>query len=187
MDGLDFFGDGEDVDGAFFVVVGVLVDADDDAISRFAFFGEAVAGFGDLSAEVSFVDASDGAAFVDGGGGGVLWFPGAASHVVDLLDVVECFGFHFVGEFFDEVGTAEWVYGAGDSGFVCEDLLCAECDGDGLFGWEAEGFVHGVGVEGLASAEDACHCLVGDADDVVEWLLFCERAACGLDMGFHEP
>jgi len=147
LDGLDFFGDGEDVDGAFFVVVGVLVDADDDSVAGFAFLAEAVAGFGDLSAEVAFVDASDAAAFIDGAGGGVLRFPGASAHVVDLLDVVEGFGFHFVGEFFDEVGAAEGVDGAGDAGFVREDLLCAEGDGDGLFGWEAEGFVHGVGVE----------------------------------------
>jgi len=174
LDGLDFFGDGEDVDGAFFVVVGVLVDADDDSVACFAFFGEAVACFGDLAAEVALVDASDAAAFVDGGGGGVFRFPGAAAHVVDLLDVVEGFGFHFVGEFFDEVRTAERVNGAGDAGFVGEDLLGAEGDGDGLFGWEAEGFVHGVGVERLASAEDAGHGLVGDADDVVEGLLFGE-------------
>jgi len=39
----------------------------------------------------------------------------------------------------------------------------------------------------LAAAEDTGHGLVGDADDVVEGLLFCEGAAGGLDMGFHEP
>lgn len=147
LDGFDFFGDGEDVDGAVFVVVGVLVDADDDSVACFAFFGEAVAGLGDLSAEVALVDASDAATFVDGGCCGVFWFPGASAHVVDLLDVVEGLGFHFVGEGFDEVGAAEGVDGAGDAGFVRQDLLCAECDGDGLFCWEAEGFVHGVGVE----------------------------------------
>lgn len=147
LDGFDFFGDGEDVDGAFFVVVGVLVDADDDPVSGFAFFGEAVACFGDLAAEVALVDASDAAAFIDGGGGCVFWFPGASAHVVDLLDVVEGLGFHFVGEGFDEVRSSERVDGAGDTGFVGEDLLGAERDGDGLFGWEAEGFVHGVGVE----------------------------------------
>ena len=39
----------------------------------------------------------------------------------------------------------------------------------------------------MAAAEDSGHGLVGDADDVVEGLLFCEGAASGLDMGFHEP
>jgi len=147
LDGFDFFGDGEDVDGAFFVVVGVLVDADDDAVACFAFFGVAVAGFGDLAAEETLVDSCYGAALVDGACCCVFWFPGASAHVVDLLDVVEGFGFDFVGEGFDEVGAAEGVGGSGDAGFVGEDLLGAEGDGDGLFCWEAEGFVHGVCVE----------------------------------------
>ncbi len=38
LDGFDFFGDGEDVDLAVFVVVDIFVDADDDAVSGFAFF-----------------------------------------------------------------------------------------------------------------------------------------------------
>lgn len=39
----------------------------------------------------------------------------------------------------------------------------------------------------MASSQDSGHGLVGDADDVVEGLLFCEGAARGLDMGLHEP
>lgn len=145
--GFDFFGDGEDVDLAIFVGVNVFVDADDCAVACFAFFGEAVGGLGDLAPEVALVDALDAAAVVDGGVGGVLGLPWAAPHVVDLLDVGEGLGFDLVGEGFHEVGAAEGVDGAGDAGFVGEDLLGSQGDGDGLFSGEAEGFVHGVGVE----------------------------------------
>ena len=67
--GFDGVGDDEDVDGAFFVVVGVFVDADDNAVAGFAFFGVSVGGLGDLAAEVALVDAFDDAASVEGAGG----------------------------------------------------------------------------------------------------------------------
>lgn len=164
----------EDVDGAAFGVVDILVDADDDAVVVLAFLAEAVGGFGDLAAEVALVDAADDAAVVDGGGGGVLGLPWAAAHGVDLGDVGECLGLDGVGEGLHEPGAAEGVGGAGDAGLVGEDLLGAEGDGDGLFCGQAEGFVHGVGVEGLAAAEDGGHGLVCHADDVVEGLLLGE-------------
>ena len=62
-------GDLEDLDGAVVIAFGVGVDADDDAVAGFAFFGEAVAGLGDLAAEVALVDAADDAAAVGALGG----------------------------------------------------------------------------------------------------------------------
>lgn len=68
LDGLDGVWDGEDVDRAVFVVVGVFVEADDDAVVGFALFGVSVGGLGDVAAEVAAVDAFDDSASVEGGG-----------------------------------------------------------------------------------------------------------------------
>src|SRR5690606_11221376 len=195
---LDVVGDLEDVDGALLVGVGVGVDADDDAVAGLALLGEAVGGLGDLAAEVALVDAVDDAAGVGGAGGvhaggvagrglRVAGWRGGVAHRVDFGDVFEGGLLHGVGEVLDEPGAAEGIGDAGDAGFVGEDLLGAEGDGDGLLGGEAEGLVHGVGVEGLAAAEDGGHGLVGDADDVVQGLLLGEGASGGLDVGLHVP
>src|SRR6267378_9207 len=73
--------------------------------------------------------------------------------------------------------TARWNSYAG---FVGEDLLGAEGDERGVFSGQGERFVHGIGVEGLAAAENGGEGLNRDADDVVFRLLCGERRAGGL-------
>jgi hypothetical protein len=70
---------------------------------------------------------------------------------------------------------------------VGEDLLRAQGDRHGFLGRQAEGLVHGVGVQALAPAEHAGHRLVRHADDVVQRLLLGERASGGLHVGLHPP
>ena len=155
VDALEFF------DGRGFGLV--LVDSDDDAVVLFDFALEFEGAFVDLVCLVSVFESCDSA---------------AAS--VYFVDVVEGDPFELVGEGFDVVRSCEGVDGVGDAGFVCEYLLGAEGYLRGFFGWESEGFVAGVDVEGLCASEYGGECLDGGADDVVFGLLCGECDACGL-------
>lgn len=155
VDALEFF------DGRGFGLV--LVDSDDDAVVLFDFALEFEGAFVDLVCLVSVFECCDSA---------------AAS--VYFVDVVEGDPFELVGEGFDVVRSCEGVDGVGDAGFVCEYLLGAEGYLRGFFGWESEGFIAGVDVEGLCASEYGGECLDGGADDVVFGLLCGECDACGL-------
>ena len=95
-------------------------------------------------------------------------------------DVVDGPLLNFVGEMLDGVGAGNGIDGVGDTGFVGDDLLRAQSDERGVFGGEGEGFVHGIGVEGLAAAESGGQGLDGYADDIVFGLLGGEGGAGGL-------
>ena len=68
----------------------------------------------------------------------------------------------------------------GDAALVRDDLLGAERQGSGELGGQRPGFVQGVGVQRLGSAQHRRQRLNGGAHDVVVGLLGGERAAGGL-------
>src|SRR6185437_8195164 len=89
-----------------------------------------------------------------------------STHGVNPGNVINGALFDGIGEVLDGVGAGYRIHGVGDAGFVGEDLLGAEGDEGGVFGGESEGFVEGIGVEGLAAAEDSSEGLNGDTDDI---------------------
>ena len=98
-----------------------------------------------------------------------------AAHGIDFGDVFFRATFNFIGEGFDSVGAADGIDGVGDAGFAGDDLLGAEGDKGGVFGGKSESFIERIGVKRLAATKNSGERLNGDADDVVLWLLRCER------------
>src|SRR6266436_3796814 len=110
------------------------------------------------------------------------YFNGAqhSSHRIHFFDVFESTLLDFVGERFDGVGARDRVDGVGDAGFVGKNLLRAQSDQRGVLGRQGQRFVHGIGVKGLAAAENGRERLNGHANDVVFRLLRGERRTGGL-------
>src|SRR5579885_3044666 len=102
------------------------------------------------------------------------------AHRVNLLDVVERALLDLARQLLDGVGTRERVNRVGDARLVGDDLLRAEREPRGCFGWKRERFVHRVRVERLRAAQHRGERLNRRADDVDFRLLRGERRACGL-------
>ena len=54
------------------------------------------------------------------------------------------------------VGTAQRVDGVSQAGFVRNDLLSTQSDGNGFSGRQSQSFVLGVGVQGLGATHNSC-------------------------------
>src|SRR5260370_2678133 len=80
------------------------------------------------------------------------------------------------------VGGGCGVIGVGDGGFMGDDLMGAQGDERGVFRGTRESFIKGVGVQGLAAAENGSERLNSDADDVVLRLLRGKGGAGSLHM-----
>jgi len=103
-----------------------------------------------------------------------------AAEGVNFGQIIFGAGFDFVGERFDGVGATDGIGSVGDAGFGGNDLLGAQRDQRGFFGGEGESFVHGVGVQRLATAQYRGERLNGYAHNIVFRLLRGERGASGL-------
>ena len=168
MGALDFGFDAQSGDRALFFCDEVVY-ADYDLVLGFYRALVVVGGFLDF--------ALDEAAF---------YCPQHSSHGVDFVDVRDGAGFDFISQVLDSVGPSDGIDGVGDAGFVGDDLLRAESDQRGVLGGEGEGFVHGIGVERLAAAENGGEGLDGYANDIVFGLLGGEGGAGGLRVESEE-
>ncbi len=103
----------------------------------------------------------------------------------DAVEFGEDSFFDDLGEVFDDVGALVGVFVFEESEFAGEDELDSESAADGFFGGGGDGFVVGVGVEGVAVIGHRVECLEGGADIVEGDLLGVEGAARGLDVVFE--
>src|SRR5258708_11930234 len=117
----------------------------------------------------------------------VLDGPDHAAHGVETVKILESAFFHVQGELFHEVGTAQRVHGLGHAGFVSDDLLRAQGDTGSVGGGQRQGFIVGVGVQRLSTAQHRGQGLYGHAGNVVHGLLRGERDASGLSVEAHQP
>src|SRR5258706_7793978 len=94
-------------------------------------------------------------------------FDGAqhSAHGIQFVDVGEGASFDFVGEVLDGVGAGDGVDRIGNARFMGEDLLGAQSDERGVFRGQRERFVHGIGVQGLATAKNGGEGLISVAGD----------------------
>ena len=151
--------------GCFFLEA-IFVDADDGVLAGIN------AG---LFAGSGFFDAHFGQAGFDG-----------------FCHATQCFYFlnegpsfvcQFVGEVFDIVGSAPRVNDFADVGFFLEIYLSVASNTGREIRWEGDGFVEGVGVEGLGVTEGGTEGFDTGSGDVVEGVLFGEAPTGGLAMG----
>src|SRR5215472_15650086 len=105
-----------------------------------------------------------------------------ASHGSYFFEVLFRPSFDFVGQSFNGIGACDRVNRVRDPGFVRDDLLRAQRNERGLLGRQRQSFVHRIGVQRLASAEDRGQRLNRHADDVVFGLLRGERRTGRLRM-----
>src|SRR5690625_5196051 len=92
--------------------------------------------------------------------GGIAYLPGKvalldgrldATQCVNLLEVVEGLPLHLVGEALHEVGACQGIGGIRHSGFIGDDLLCAECQQRRFFARQRQGLVIGVRVQAVGA------------------------------------
>src|SRR5579864_7809932 len=100
-----------------------------------------------------------------------------AAEMVDLGQVSVGARLDLVGERLDEIRAGQRVDGVGHPGLVADDLLSAQGNARRFFGRQAQGFVEGVGVQRLSSAEHSRQGLQRGAHDVVLRLLCGQRGA----------
>src|SRR5262249_36877206 len=81
----------------------------------------------------------------------------------------------------------QWIDCLRDSGFVGEDLLCAQRDAGSFFCGKRKGFVEGICVQRLRSSQHSRKRLQSHTRDVVHRLLGWKRYPRGLRMTTHQP
>ena len=106
-----------------------------------------------------------------------------AAHAIDLFDQRPSLVGQFGGEAFDVVRAGKRIDDVGDSGLFLKDELGVPRDPGREVGRQSDGLVQRVGVQGLRSAEDGAHRLIGGADDIVVGVLLLQRDAGGLAVG----
>ena len=148
-----------------FFFLSELVDADDYATAGFNVHLPFVSGILDL-----FLDVALGDSFR------------SATDFINLVDVFPAFFFQFVGQSFYIVGAAQRVNGVSQAGFVSNDLLRAQSDGNGFSRRQSQCFVFGVRVQGLGATHNSGSGLQSNTDDVVVRLLSGQHGTSGLGM-----
>ena len=113
-----------------------LVDADDDAPPLVNLALVAVGSVGNLLLEKPDLDG---------------W--NDPTQRLDPLKVVVGLTLHAIGERLDGVCPTERIDGVGDARFVGDDLLGAECDGDGVLAREGQRLIQAVGMQGLGAPQ----------------------------------
>ena len=122
-----------------FFFLGEFVNANDDATASFDIHLPFVSGILDFFLDVALSDSF-----------------GSATEFVNLFNVFPSFFFDLVGQSFYIVGTAQRVDGVSQAGFVRNDLLSTQSDGNGFSGRQSQSFVLGVGVQGLGATHNSC-------------------------------
>ena len=89
---------------------------------------------------------------------------------------------HLLGQGFDKVAAAHRIDRVGYAGFISQNLLRAQCQSGGMLGRQGERFVHAVGVQRLAAAQDGRQGLIGHTDQVHFRLFILQRAAGSLSV-----
>ena len=103
------------------------------------------------------------------------------------LEVIVRLPLQPVGERLNGIGTAQRIYSVSDARFVGDNLLGAQCDGDGVFAGERQRLIHAVGVQGLGAAENRRQRLNRHPHDVDLRLLRGERATRRLGVEAQPP
>ena len=92
---------------------------------------------------------------------------GHAAEFLHFLDDLHGFPDDAVGQGLHVVGAAQGVHDTADLGLFLDDDLGVAGDAGGKVGGQPDGFVEGVGVQGLGAAQHRREALQGRADDVV--------------------
>ena len=97
---------------------------------------------------------------------------GHAAHRVHFEHNLPRFIGHLLRQVFHHVGASPWIDHAGDVGLFLENELGVARNATGRFGWQGNGFIKRVGVQGLGATKYCCHRFHCRAHHVVVGILF---------------
>src|SRR5690606_6353513 len=101
---------------------------------------------------------------------------------IDPFHIILCLFLQLVRQVFKKKSPTQRIHCIRHSRFVCNNLLCSQCNFCCFLRRQGNRFVVTVGVERLGTTKNSCQSLISDTDDIILCLLCGEGRATGLSV-----